>query len=231
MANFIPCNKTDDATNVANLFFKEVVRLHGIPHTIVSDRDTKFLSHFWRTLWVYGFNPITPLDLVPMPANELVHVDGKRKADFVKQLHKKVKDNIERRTEQYVRIANKGRKQVVFEPNDWVWIHMRKERFPEQRKSKLQSRGDSPFQVLERINDNVYKIYLPSEYGVSASFNVADLSPFDIGDDSRTNRFEEGEDDASLPKKLGAESLELPLGPITQARAKKFQDTIANYIA
>ncbi|KAL4295466.1 hypothetical protein GQ457_12G014690 [Hibiscus cannabinus] len=59
---------------------------------------------------VYGFNPITPLDLLPLPQEQVISKDGKARADYVKRLHQQVKENLERRTQQYEKQANKGRK-------------------------------------------------------------------------------------------------------------------------
>jgi len=114
---------------------------------------------------------------------------------------------------------NKGRKKVVFQPGEWVWVHMRKERFPEQSKSKLQPRGNGPFQVLERISDNAYKIDLPSEYNVSSTFNVFDLSLFDVDGESdlRTNHSQEGDNDGDVTMNKDKDPLEELGEPMTRS--------------
>jgi hypothetical protein len=112
------------------------------------------------------------------------------------------KENIECMNAKYKFAADKGKKHVTFEPGDLVWLHLRKDRFPELRKSKLLPRADGPFKVLERINDNAYKLELPADSGVSPTFNIADLKPY-LGEDdefeSRTTQMQEGEDDEDIP--------------------------------
>ena len=265
MSHFIACHKSDDASHIANLFFREIVRLHGVPKTIVADRDVKFMSYFWKTLWrklgtkllfsttchpqtdgqtevvnrtlsqllrsmikknlkewedclphvefaynravhsttelcpfevVYGFKPITPLDLLPLPIHERVNMEASKRADFVRKIHVKTKELIEKKGKSNAARMNKKRKEMLFKPGDMVWVHFRKDRFPKLRKSKLLPRGAGPYKVLAKINDNAYSIDLPvDEFGVSNSFNVADLTPYD-GEDlgaSRSTPFEGGE--------------------------------------
>jgi hypothetical protein len=267
MAHFIPCHKTDDASRVADLFFKGIIRLHGIPNTIVSDRDAKFLSHFWRSLWsklgtkllfsttchpqtdgqtevvnrtlstmlravlgknlnrwgdclphvefaynhathsstkmspfqiVYGYIPRAPIDLFSLAAGDPPHIDAVAHVEHMIKLHEQTKQNIAAANARYHVAGSKGRKLVTFKPGDMVWLHLRKDRFPTLRGSKLMPRAAGPFKVLTKINDNAYILDLPAEFGVSTSFNVADLKLYAGADaelPSRATSVQEGEDD------------------------------------
>ena len=50
-AHFIPVQSTYKATHIAHIFMQNVFKLHGLPKTIISDRDVKFTSAFWKTLF------------------------------------------------------------------------------------------------------------------------------------------------------------------------------------
>jgi hypothetical protein len=121
-------------------------------------------------------------------------LDSTKRSDFIKRLHAETRKNIEKKSAQYAKQANKGKKKVTFQPGDLVWLHLRKDLFPQQRKSKLSPRGDGPFKVIQKVNDNAYKIELPPEYSnVSTTFNVKDLLRFVGEPESRTTPSREGE--------------------------------------
>ena len=89
------------------------------------------------------------------------------------------------------------------------------ERFPSKRKNKLMPRADGPFEVLERINDNVYKVDFPGNYGVWATLNIANLQAYHEDDylaDLRIKSSQQEEDDAA-PTTIDNEE-----GPTSQSR-------------
>ena len=59
----------------------------------------------------------------------------------MKKLHERVRNQIKL----YAAKGNRGRKELVLNEGDWVWLHLRKDRFPTKIKSKLIPKGDGPF--------------------------------------------------------------------------------------
>ncbi|RDY10259.1 hypothetical protein CR513_05241, partial [Mucuna pruriens] len=92
------------------------------------------------------------------------------------KMHEKKHANMEKNGEKYAKHVNKSKRERVFLKGDLVWVHLRKEKSPTLRKSKLLHKGDRSFKIVKRINDNAYILNMPQEYGGNASFNVSDLS-------------------------------------------------------
>lgn len=75
---------------------------------------------------------------------------------------------------------------------------MRKERFLTQVRSNLQLlKGEGPFQVVEQILDNAYRLDLLGEYNVSTTSNVSYFTPFNVGKNESAQRKKESYDASS----------------------------------
>ncbi|XP_033139368.1 uncharacterized protein LOC117130975, partial [Brassica rapa] len=246
MAHFIACHKTDDALHIANLFFKEIVRIHGMPKTIVSDRDTKFLSHFWKTLWSkLGTKLLFSTTCHPQTDGQTEVVNrtlGTLLRAFIKKNLKSWEDYLPHCEFAYNHAVHSTSKFSPFEivygfnPNspldliplpelgDQVWIHLRKERFPNERKSKLMLRIDGPFEVIRKISNNAYKLDLQDEPDLRTN-------PFQVGGDDMimdqlVDKDEEGETEDTLAEEEAV--LAIPTGPITRAMTRRLKEAVGN---
>ena len=97
-------------------------------------------------------------------------------------------------------------------------------------------RAASHFKVLEKINDNAYKLELPADFGVSPTFNIADLKPY-LGEDdeleSRTTQMQEGEDDEDITTNDTSTPAQdrVIAGPITRARARQLNNQVSSLLS
>ncbi|XP_035539653.1 uncharacterized protein LOC118344024 [Juglans regia] len=179
MAHFVPCSKTYDASRVAALFLREVVRLHGLPKIVVSDRDVKFVSYFWKTLWAKlgtrlkyssAFHPQTEGQTEVVNLRNLLRClvhDHVTSWDLILP-------NAEFAYNSYVnRTTGMSPFEVVC--GDFVMMRLRPERFPRHTYHKLHSKKVGPFKILKKLGPNAYVLELPTDLQISPIVNVEDL--------------------------------------------------------
>ena len=82
------------------------------------------------------------------------------------------------------------------------------------------SRAAGPFKILEKINDNAYKLALPPDFGVSPTFNISNLHPY-LGEEDemplRMTPIQEGENDEDITIEGTINSPIVVQGPISRA--------------
>ncbi|KAE8672958.1 putative CCCH-type zinc finger family protein [Hibiscus syriacus] len=225
MAHFVACRKTMDADRIAHLYFKEIVRLHGVPRSITSDRDTKFISHFWKSLWgklgtqlnfSSAYHPQTDgqTDVVnrslgnllrclagtkpkqwdlALPQAEFAYNRSKNRTTSLSpfeivygQNPSGVKQTIHESNTKYKTRVDNHRRQVLFDVGDFVWAVLTRDRFPVGEYNKLKDRKIGPYEVVQKINDNAYRLRLPSHLKTSDVFNVKHLSHCFVDSDDTT---------------------------------------------
>ncbi|RVW81235.1 Transposon Ty3-G Gag-Pol polyprotein [Vitis vinifera] len=149
-AHFLAMKTTDSMNSLAKLYIQEIVRLHGIPVSIVSDRDPKFTSQFWQSLQrALG----TQLNF-----STAFHPQTDEKIQLIKEKLKTAQD----RQKSY---ADKRRRPLEFEEGDWVFVKVSPRRgiFRFGKKGKLAPRFVGPFQIDKRVGTVAYKLILPQQ--------------------------------------------------------------------
>ncbi|KAK1594692.1 hypothetical protein QYE76_016926 [Lolium multiflorum] len=133
---------------------------------------------------------------------------GIKEADFVRNIHVKTKELIEKKGKNNAARVNKKRKEILFKLVDTVWVHFRKDRFPKLRKSKLLPRGadlgasrSTPFEGVGGDDEDIPTTLLPPSL--------------------------QDEDDAVVKLK----SNEVRIGPIARARAKLLKEQVNLFLS
>jgi len=79
---------------------------------------------------VYDFNPSSPLDILPLPLQERINMDGSARASYLKKLHEDTRHTIERQVQQLATKLNINKQPMIFNIGDLVCLHLHKDRFP-----------------------------------------------------------------------------------------------------
>ncbi|GJS88251.1 putative reverse transcriptase domain-containing protein [Tanacetum coccineum] len=171
-AHFLRMKETDSMEKLMRQYLKEVVSRHGVPVSIISDRDSKFTSHFWQSLnKALGWD--RHLHLVEFSYNNSYHTSIKA-APFEALYGRKcrspncwaeIKKRIQAARDRQKSYADRRRKPLKFQAGDKVMLKVSpwKEVICFGKRGKLNPRYIGPFKILAKLGTVAYRLELPEQ--------------------------------------------------------------------
>ncbi|TYK04999.1 ty3-gypsy retrotransposon protein [Cucumis melo var. makuwa] len=191
LAHFILEKSTCIASKWGQLYIIEVVRLHGVPEYIISDRDARFTSKFWKGLqlalgmrelglsFAFKSSPIITVIMLLLAWHRL-------------RLCMKIRARVLTVQSRYESYIDERRKDLEFDVGDMVFqkVAPTKGVLRFKKKGKLSPRFVGPFEILEQIGPVAYHLALPSIFStVHDVFHVSMLRKY-IADPTHVVDFE-----------------------------------------
>eukprot|EP00253_Pinus_taeda_P030817 PITA_30817 len=198
-AHFILVQSTYRVVQIANIFMQTVFKLHGFPKMIILDRDVKFTSAFWKTLFVELETQLNfSIAYHPQIDGQTERVNQKCRTPSswggpedklrlgpemlmeMEEMVKRVRSNLKAAQDRQKSFGNRKRRFKECQVGDHVYVRI------QARKSTLQWSGCAklaphycgPFEVLARIGLVAYQLALPSHIQVHNVFHVSVLKKY-----------------------------------------------------
>ncbi|KAL5573095.1 hypothetical protein UlMin_022693 [Ulmus minor] len=173
-AHFLPIKITYSLEQLAELYVRDVVRLHGVPMSIISDRDSRFTSTFWRSVQrAMGTKLKSPIHWYETGEKHIAAPDF---IETTTEAVKKIRERMETAQSRQKSYADKRKRPLEFQVGDAVFLKVAPMKGVMRfgKKGKLSPRYIGPFEILERIGKVAYKLALPPN--LSSVHNVFHVS-------------------------------------------------------
>ncbi|KAI5335150.1 hypothetical protein L3X38_025283 [Prunus dulcis] len=163
-AHFLPVRANYTLNKLAKLFIDEIVRLHGVPVSITSDRDPRFTSRFWIKLHE-AFGTQLQFSTAFHPQTDGHYQASIRMSPFDASHGKQCRTPFYWDEDRQKSYADNRRKDLQFEVGDWVFLKLSpwKGVIRFGRRGKLSPRYIGPHEIVERVGPVAYRLALPSD--------------------------------------------------------------------